>query len=316
MINYAIQALAPASGSTQNLSQVLIEGADAGGTTISNVGPPSLSTDVARKAEIDNLDVNTDGINQSTDFTMTDADVGEIHNIITDDSVVVTYPPDLTKFGFTKFVVRGSGFVAVDLDSLTTTNGNWKSQSGRGESLTVRNYSTTEGDVLLPSQLLAYAPVAPSTNAFDGLNAADPENEVNGVVNTDVTNGHFTVASISASPTPQNGSYALEFTHANGVNTNASGYIDIKGTSTGQNVAVSLWVNEQVGTNFRIYLDSFNGWTSTQEINPTHTAGTWGQYTFNAQVTTSDTPRIRVNGTDSSDTGDKIVIDNIEVTIN
>ncbi len=151
--------------------------------------------------------VSFSGIDHTDDFTISDTDIGKVHNIIINapDSIVVTYPNNLTVFGFTKFVVKGTGFVAFDMDDVTTTRGSFKTPSGRGESSTVRNYSATEADVLNASQLLAYvpAPAIPPTL----LNA-----------------GTMSVASLTptidvAYPTVSNGDYMLLHivTRANGV---------------------------------------------------------------------------------------------------
>jgi hypothetical protein len=187
MINHAIQALAPASGSTQNLSQVLIEGADAGGTAITNLGEPSNGTDAATVNYVNASEIDTDGINKTADFTLSDMDIqAGVLNIQTNDSIVVTINSGLTETGFVKMIVEGTGFVAVEQGTITTLNGDYKSQSGEGETLGLRIKSNTEAVVLDPSVLLAYTPVAGETL---GPELWTTESAGNGNTNADSTAG-------------------------------------------------------------------------------------------------------------------------------
>ena len=139
------------------LSEVLASGADAGGTTISNLGPPTLSDDAARKSDIDAVTVDTDGINKTTDFTLSDSDVqAQVLNIVTNDSIVVTVnPASLTEFGFVKLVVEGTGKAIVE----GATNGDYVSASGEGSTIGLRVKDATKTVVLDSHNYTAYAPV-------------------------------------------------------------------------------------------------------------------------------------------------------------
>lgn len=153
------------------------------------------------------------------------------------------------------------------------------------------------------------------TVVYNGQNAADPNNEVNGTANITVIGTELTLSSVTTSPTPQNGSYSLKFTQNAGTNTTARGNITLVGINNGDNVTVSLYCQETVGANWQILLRTSDGWTTNETINLSD-GGTWTQYTFSANTATQDDPSIRIQGTSSSDTGDECGVDNIVITLN
>ncbi|WP_422858765.1 hypothetical protein ACOKFD_15600 [Flagellimonas sp. S174] len=147
------------SGFPDPLSAVLAEGNDANGLNISNLADGVAPSDAVNKGQLDAITVSTSGINKTANFTLSDADIqAGIINIVSDSQIICTVPSDLTVFDFVSFIVQGSGSVAFDMSAITTTGGSYQTNSGRGESATLRVYSATEADLLKPSNLVAYVP--------------------------------------------------------------------------------------------------------------------------------------------------------------
>ena len=140
-----------------------------------------LNSDIAA------ITFSTDGVDKTTDFTLSDADIAAgILNIITNDSIIVTVDSGLTSTGFVRMIVEGDGFVAVEQGTITTLNGDYKTNSGDGETLSLRVKSSTQASVLDPSRHLAYAPVVPSGGFYTGWDlpsavvVANPQSQAGG----------------------------------------------------------------------------------------------------------------------------------------
>lgn len=155
---------------------------------------------------------------------------------------------------------------------------------------------------------------AAPTAVYDGQNAADPVNEVNGTANT---NGGSETTITSSASNPQNGSYSLRIEKTGGGDNDTSiATIQLVGVSNGDTVVVEVYADEgsTQGTNWFVQLASFDGWTSSESFNVTSTAG-YNLYTFAANQATTDSPNLRIATTTSGDEGDIIDIDNIVITI-
>ena len=152
------------------------------------------------------------------------------------------------------------------------------------------------------------------TAIFDGQNAADPVNEVNGTANTGNAGGDVTVTS-ETSPTPTNGTYYLLFNKntASGSGTeNAS--ITLVGVQNGDNITVSIDYNEITGSSFSIALPSGLGWDITDNFNTA--GGGWQTDTSLTATATQDDPELRVALLSAANLNDQIGIDNIVLTKN
>ncbi|EAR14667.1 hypothetical protein [Robiginitalea biformata] len=162
--------------------------------------------------------------------------------------------------------------------------------------------------------LLASLQQGAPTAIFDGQNAADPVNEVNGTANTGNAGGDVTVTS-ETSPTPTNGTYYLLFNKntASGLGTeNAS--ITLVGVLTGDDITVSIDYNEIVGNAFTIALPSGLGWDVTDNFNTS--SGGWITDTSLRATATVDNPELRVALLSAANLNDQIGIDNIVLTKN
>lgn len=302
-------------GSAQDLSEVLSEGADAGGATITNIGPPTLSNDAARKADVDAVSISFAGINKTADYTISDAEIGQIHNIIVNapDSIVVTYPDDLASFGFTTFIVRGTGHVAIDLESIETvgtTGGNKKTGTGYGQQITVRNEDSDLAYVLKPDEYSDYVHVDPFVPIYQGNDAADPINEADAVgANWDTSNpGTATFTSITGGA--QNGSYFIELERTGGA-VFEQGFSFTTEVGHVYQIDVYMKCNAAAGGTQMLGRTS-NGW-ATQQIAASNTTDTWELETIT--VTATDTSGIiTFKPHNSSAVGTKTGIDNIVIT--
>lgn len=115
---------------------------------------------IAFSQDVEDISLDLNGVVKTTDFELSDADVqAGIVYINSNTEVVCTVPSTLTQFGVTKFVLRGTGPISFDMSAITTTGGSFQTQSIRGETATLRNYSPTEADLWDPSRLVAYTPI-------------------------------------------------------------------------------------------------------------------------------------------------------------
>ena len=152
-------------------------------------------------------------------------------------------------------------------------------------------------------------------------NAANPTSDSNATTGaTGITD--WTVTSVTTSPTPQNGTYALKWTHGGPDNTAMTGgEIDLSGLglAEGSTYEVKLYINRFIGGNFNVALDSSFGWTSTSGTGVISTitdptADVWREVTLTA-TRSAAAPKIRVNANSNADTGNAIGIDNIRITL-
>ncbi|NYJ27529.1 hypothetical protein [Allomuricauda sp. ARW1Y1] len=153
---------------------------------------------------------------------------------------------------------------------------------------------------------------------YQGANAADPVNEVNGTNGVTINATNHVVTSAST-VTPQNGTYYLRFVQNAGDNTLSKSFIELTGVQAGQNVTVSFWVYEAQGTFWEGKLrtnleDGVSDWSPEVSVN-FDSQGTWTQYTLTSTASVNN-PRLRISTTSLGDLNDEILIDNITVTIN
>lgn len=272
---------------------------------ITDSGDYFTGTDVeGALQELGSSTIPFSGIDKTDDFTIADAEIGQIINIVVTapDSIVVTYPADLTNFGFTKFVVKGTGFAAFDMSDITTTGGSFKTQSGRGESATVRNYSATEADVLNPNQLLAYVPVDPIIELHTGPNAASDPSGSEADATTGWTAVQVTMTSVTTDP--QTGTYHMQIVSEDGASDRADYTF---ATENGAQYEVSIWAREAVGTDGRIQtFSNLTGWTTST------LTGSWTNYTQTVTAT-STTGTIRIYAANAGSIGDTVYFDNISI---
>lgn len=144
------------------------------------------------------------------------------------------------------------------------------------------------------------------TNLYNGLNAADPTNEVNGVANTN-GQGNFTVTS-ETTPTPQNGSYYVNFKRdlASG---NATGTLLFSGLALVE-TSISFYYNIASGTTWQIRLISAQ-WGSSQTF--ALSGSGWIHLPITATPTNTG-PTIEVRNLSGGSPGEELGIDNIVVT--
>lgn len=150
-----------------------------------------------------------------------------------------------------------------------------------------------------------------STAIYQGNNAADPNNEVDSVVNTD-NNSLFIITSVESSPNPQNGSSSLLFQQDNADNTSSDAYIELSGLDTSKTYTITLYTQEVNGLNWVVGLDDSQGW-GLDDLKSVSADGVWVQMSFSGSPSVTN-PKIRINGTASSDLGDLLAIDNIVIT--
>jgi hypothetical protein len=161
-------------------------------------------------------------------------------------------------------------------------------------------------------------PVAEITAVYQGANAADPVNEVNGINGITVNATDHLVTSAST-VTPQNGTYYLRFVQNVGDNSLSKSFIELTGVQAGQNVTVSFWVYEAQGTFWEGKLrtnleDGVSDWSPEVSVN-FDSQGIWTEYTLTSTASVNN-PRLRISTTSLGDLNDEILIDNITVTIN
>jgi hypothetical protein len=151
-------------------------------------------------------------------------------------------------------------------------------------------------------------------------NAANPTSDTNATTGASgVTN--WTVSSVSTSPTPQNGTHSLKWTHGGPDNTTYNGQIDLTGLNivVGQTYEIKMYVNRFLGGNFSIVLDIGNGWSVTSTV----TIGTvsdpvvdvWREITLTGtwDGTGLNVPAIRVTANTNADADHAFGIDNIRI---
>ena len=152
-------------------------------------------------------------------------------------------------------------------------------------------------------------------NLFDGANAADPENEVNGTSNTGNSSNATTISSVTTG-SPTNGTYALEIVHANGTNAIGTRYLNIMSTFA-PNSFYHIKFDAKVtsgGEVWTIRYDTNEGWAS-DETQAFNTVGDW--ITVESLKKTSATApglwRFRIQTDATADAGNTVLIDNVRV---
>jgi hypothetical protein len=147
---------------------------------------------------------------------------------------------------------------------------------------------------------------------YNGLNAADPVNEVDGIAGTNNAAGDVTITS-SATPTPTNGTRVLLYNKntASGFQENAG--VVLTGVLSGQNVTVTFDYNEVTGNAFSVTLPAALGWATSPAFNTA--AGGWQVGTLTATATV-DNPEMRIVMISTANLNDKLAIDNIVITVN
>lgn len=152
---------------------------------------------------------------------------------------------------------------------------------------------------------------ASESAVFDGQNAADPVNEVNGTANTD-GNGEMTITSQS-SPTAQNGTYFLRL--ENDTNGSNDAYITLVGVTNGQAITVDYYVAQLNGQSWTTLLPASDFSVSDQQNPNDGVAPNWEALQMTGTAST-DNPRLNIRTTGSGLDGHQIGVDNIVITIN
>ncbi|EAR15446.1 hypothetical protein [Robiginitalea biformata] len=141
---------------------------------------------------------------------------------------------------------------------------------------------------------------------YDGQNAADPVNEVNGVANTqDSANATW---SSDTGTGVTNGTYCLVVTHGT-TGTGSTSRIQTQNIEIGDEIQVVMDVNKRSGTNVTIVLATADGW----DVQDTGTVNSENGVTRTATATASN-PDIRVVYGSGASTGSSHGIDNIVLT--
>ena len=147
---------------------------------------------------------------------------------------------------------------------------------------------------------------------FDGQNAADPTNEVNGVANTNDNTGETTIT--SSATTPQDGSYCLRFQNNGGGS--KDGNITLVGVSNGDDVTITFYLKQVTGLAWTTKLLS-GDWDTTYTQNPDDgESGNWEQLTFASATAQTDDPDLVIRTTSGGSDLDLADVDNIVITIN
>lgn len=154
------------------------------------------------------------------------------------------------------------------------------------------------------------------TNLYTLANAANPDNEVDATTGASgVTN--WTVTSVS-SPTAQNGTYALLWTHSGPDNTSYIGLITLSGLTIGNTYKIGLWANKlhsatTYGYNeVYVYTDDWDSIHVFVSTGPETVSDTWSYYEITA-VPNKTNPTIRVSSSSNADAGNEVMIDNISI---
>ncbi|MEM1337815.1 MAG: hypothetical protein AAF634_10095 [Bacteroidota bacterium] len=170
-------------------------------------------------------------------------------------------------------------------------------------------YHAAHSGILPIGDLTPYTPLTGTL-----LNAADPIQEVGGTANTASADGEISWSSQDTNV--QNGMYALRATKTGGGDNDASsGEITLAGITNGQNVTVTVYIDESstVGTTWAVDLDENHGWVNDE----TELIGNTG---YNVYVMTNtadqDNPILRLRTTSVGDVGDIADIDNISWVVN
>jgi len=154
-------------------------------------------------------------------------------------------------------------------------------------------------------------------------NAANPTSDTNATTGASGV-ANWAVTSVSTSPTPQNGTHSLKWTHGGPDNTTYIGEINL-GTAlaAGATYSVTMYVNRVVGANFTVELDSgsggVNGWTvdsSTLITTLTDpTPGVWREITLTGTRNGNSTSKILIIANSNADTGNAFAVDNIRIAL-
>ena len=153
---------------------------------------------------------------------------------------------------------------------------------------------------------------ADSGAIYDGQNAGDPANEVNGIANT--TDSHLGIATWSSVTTlPHDGSYTLYLTHGSADNTQVSGLVEMTGVLDGQTVTLKIYVKEVVGATWRVHLSAADGWTATSTEFNLVGGGAWQSFDVTG-TSNQDNPLVEFYTTTSGDQNDILAVDNVVIT--
>jgi hypothetical protein len=162
-------------------------------------------------------------------------------------------------------------------------------------------------DALLIASQAQFANEAP-TNLYVLANAANPNSEVNATTGT-VADTNTTWASITSSPTPQNGSYALQMTRPSAAV--SRGLIFLSGLEIGKTYSISLWA-QRISGNWNIDLKDWRGWAVTDSNFLTTQLNSWYNLILTGEATAVN-PEIEFYcGTTSI--GNGLTVDNIVIT--
>lgn len=143
---------------------------------------------------------------------------------------------------------------------------------------------------------------------YDGQNAADPVNEVNGVANTvNAANGTW---SSQTTDGVTDGTYALKFTFGT-TGTAATGRIQTQNILNGDQIQIQFDAQKVTGTNVFPALATADGWDVADQVTVSATSPT--QYTLTATAT-ADNPDIRWVYGSGATTGSASTVDNIVIT--
>lgn len=166
---------------------------------------------------------------------------------------------------------------------------------------------------LIDMQLLAYQQANAVTALYDGQNAADPVNEVNGV--SGITQNNMTLSSV-ASPV-QDGIYAVQ----GEVDATATArmFITTNGITSGDSVTFTFYVYRPsaytVSGNIFSGVVASEGWDSNGLVVIDNSmVDYWVEVTF-TRTATVDNPVFRMYNTDAT-TGNRWYIDNVSYIVN
>lgn len=151
-------------------------------------------------------------------------------------------------------------------------------------------------------------PAAP-TNYYTLANAANPDSEVNATTGvTVISNG--SVASVSSTPTAQNGTYSIKTTVTT-VGTASEFSIALSGLTIGQAYTITFYGYIVNSGNWTVGCYDYRGWQTSQTASFIGNAvNTWHFKTINVTAN-SATPTIRISSTTAGSGTVAFAIDNI-----
>lgn len=157
----------------------------------------------------------------------------------------------------------------------------------------------------------SYSFVSGGGATYNGQNAADPVNEVNGTANTTVSN-----ATIESSTEQSEGGSTWSLKHIKSTAASSNIRLQTQNITNNDNVTVTgyvYWPSTQSDGNVFAFLADGDGW-DVSDSDATNPNNTWNSFTVTATAT-QDNPDILFQSTGTT-VGLYFYVDNIVVTIN